>query len=121
MAPGASSAATASTMPAPAGAATPASAAASTRSAAAASASAPTTPGSIHFLPTEDSWVRVTDATGKKLHEALIPAGTPVTVQGKPPYTLRMGNARHLQIHFEGKEVRVPAPNEKNITLLELP
>ena len=78
-------------------------------------------PGSIRFLPTEDSWVRVTDATGKKLHEALIPAGTPVTVQGKPPYKLRMGNARHLQIHFEGKEVRVPAPNEKNITLLELP
>lgn len=78
-------------------------------------------PGSIRFLPTEDSWVRVTDATGKKLHEALIPAGTAVTVQGKPPYKLRMGNARHLQIHFEGKEVRVPAPNEKNITLLELP
>lgn len=78
-------------------------------------------PGAIRFLPTEDSWVRVTDATGKKLHEALIPAGTPVTVQGKPPYKLRMGNARHLHIVYQGKEVRVPAPNEKNITLLELP
>ena len=61
------------------------------------------------------------DSTGRKVHEALIPAGTPVTVQGKPPYKLRMGNARHLQIRYEGREVKVPAPNEKNITLLELP
>ena len=77
-------------------------------------------PGSIVLQPVEDSWVRVTDASGRKIHEALIPAGATVTVEGKPPYKLRMGNARHLKIRYEGRDVRVPPPNEKNITLLEL-
>ncbi len=79
------------------------------------------TPGTLVFQPVEDSWVRVIDSTGKKVHEALIPAGTTVTVDGKPPYKLRMGNARHLKVHYQGREVKVPSPNEKNITVLELP
>ena len=44
-----------------------------------------------------------------------------MTVEGKPPYKLRMGNARHLKIHYAGKDVKLPPPNEKNITVLELP
>lgn len=90
-------------------------------SAAATSATAAAKPGTIALQSVEDSWVRVIDSTGKKVHEALIPAGTTVTVEGKPPYKLRMGNARHLKIHYAGKDVKLPPPNEKNITVLELP
>ena len=119
----ASSAAPSSTAPSSTAPSSTAAPSAATPSAAASSAAAsiPSSPGTIVLQPVEDSWVRVTDATGRKVHEALIPAGTTVTVDGKPPYKLRMGNARHLRLHYEGRTVKVPAPNEKNITLLELP
>lgn len=75
----------------------------------------------IQFHAADDSWVGVADATGKRIHSALVPAGTIVTVRGKPPYRVTMGNAARMQIRYEGKDVSVPPPNEKTITRLELP
>ncbi len=77
--------------------------------------------GVIRFTTTENSWVGVRDATGKQIHAAVVPAGTTVSVQGKPPYQLTLGNSSRMKVQYDGKERKVPPPNEKNIARLELP
>jgi cytoskeleton protein RodZ len=77
--------------------------------------------GVIRFTTTENSWVAVRDATGRQIHGAVVPAGTTIAVQGKPPYQLTLGNAARMKVQYEGKDRKVPPPNEKNIARLELP
>lgn len=48
------------------------------------------------------SWARVEDATGKSLLSGVISAGEKQTLDGKPPYSVFLGNAPGVRVQFGG-------------------
>lgn len=56
----------------------------------------------LHFLG--DSWVEVTDNTGKRLVYHLIEKNTDLNLEGEPPFTILLGNAPQVQVFYKGKE-----------------
>ncbi|MEW5825093.1 MAG: RodZ domain-containing protein [Pseudomonadota bacterium] len=52
-----------------------------------------------------ESWVEVTDGTGKRLVYDTLKAGAEKRVEGKPPYDIFLGNASAVEIMYEGKTV----------------
>ena len=53
----------------------------------------------------EDAWAEVTDATGRQLVSSLNAAGTERVVRGTPPYNIVIGNAQHVKVSFNNREV----------------
>jgi cytoskeleton protein RodZ len=56
---------------------------------------------SLSFKAT--SWVRVEDASGKVLLSGVIQSGDSHTLDGKPPYSVFLGNARGVTLEYQGK------------------
>ncbi len=78
------------------------------------SASAPTIQASsaavlsmdaIKIVSTTDSWVQITDANGNKVLSEIIRPGIERTVDGKPPFAVKVGNAPKTQLYFHGQNV----------------
>lgn len=53
------------------------------------------------------SWAAVQDATGKKLLYKFVTQGQSMTLSGKPPYNIFLGNAAGVKIDFRGKPVKI--------------
>jgi cytoskeleton protein RodZ len=53
----------------------------------------------------QDAWAEVTDAAGRNLMSSLNPAGTERVVRGTPPFNLVIGNAQHVKITYNNREV----------------
>jgi cytoskeleton protein RodZ len=53
----------------------------------------------------QDAWAEVTDAAGRNLVSSLNPAGTERVVRGTPPFNLVIGNAQHVKITYNNREV----------------
>jgi cytoskeleton protein RodZ len=53
----------------------------------------------------EDAWAEVTDSAGRQLVSSLNPAGTERVVRGRPPYTIVIGNAQHVKVNFNDREI----------------
>jgi cytoskeleton protein RodZ len=53
----------------------------------------------------EDAWAEVTDSVGRQLVSSLNPAGTERVVRGRPPYNLVIGNAQHVTVSFNDREI----------------
>lgn len=51
----------------------------------------------------EDSWVEIKGGDGKRLLNGLIQAGDTRTVNGKPPFSLVLGNAPGVSVEFNGQ------------------
>ncbi len=51
-----------------------------------------------------DSWVNVTDNTGKRLLYQLVVKNADLTLDGEPPFTVVLGNAPEVQVFYDGKE-----------------
>ncbi len=56
---------------------------------------------SLNFRGT--SWVRIEDASGKMLLSGVIQAGDHQMVQGKPPYSVFLGNAPGVTVEYSGR------------------
>ena len=56
----------------------------------------------LHF--NGDSWVEVTDKTGKRLVYHLVTKDTELNLTGEPPFTILLGNAPEVQVFYDGKE-----------------
>lgn len=52
-----------------------------------------------------ESWIEVRDASGAVVYSGLGAAGSSRSVQGKPPFTLVVGNAKDVRVEFNGREV----------------
>lgn len=74
------------------------------RSATGAQAGASTT-ATITLNVTGESWVDVRDATGARVLYGLISGPAQRTVSGEPPFTLVIGEARVVELSYEGKPV----------------
>jgi cytoskeleton protein RodZ len=53
----------------------------------------------------ESSFVRVEDSRGRTLAIGLVRAGERQSLEGRPPYTLFLGNARHVKVFYGGAPV----------------
>ncbi len=61
--------------------------------------------GPVHLAFDADAWVEVRDARGKIVFSKLNRAGTETYVSGDAPFSLVIGNAKHVKLDYEGKPV----------------
>lgn len=54
----------------------------------------------LHFTFAERSWVEVTDAKKQMLHSGENPAGSQLTLQGRPPFEIVIGNAGKVTLTY---------------------
>ncbi len=62
-------------------------------------------PPPLRFVFSGESWVEVKDASGAILFSGIGVPGSSRTVQGAPPFSLVIGNARSVRLEFNGKPV----------------
>jgi len=66
----------------------------------------------IVFRFERESWVEVRGRDGKTLLSQLNPAGSEQAVEGRPPFTLVIGNAQHVRLSYEDRQIDL-APHVK--------
>ncbi len=81
-------------------------------------APAATTSATAGAVPTlrlvfgRDSWVDIRDASGAQLLNGVQPADSVRALEGKPPFTLVIGNAAHVRLERSGRSITLePAPS----------
>jgi len=52
---------------------------------------------------TAESWVEVSDVSGKKLYMDLAKPGKKISITGTAPFSVKLGNARGVSVNFNGK------------------
>ncbi|MCC2655438.1 MAG: hypothetical protein K0Q76_546 [Panacagrimonas sp.] len=78
---------------------------------------APTPVGTQLVLDFQEiSWARVEDASGKSLLSGVISPGDTQTLDGKPPYSVFLGNALGVKVTFGGVPVEVKRYVKSNST-----
>ncbi|MBV1776062.1 DUF4115 domain-containing protein [Burkholderiaceae bacterium DAT-1] len=77
--------------------------------------------GDIRLVAHEEAWVQITDATGKRLLNELVPAGTTRIVGGVAPYKARIGNAGQTELYYKGKPTDLTSRTKVNVANLDLP
>ena len=63
----------------------------------------------IKIVSTTDSWVQIIDANGNKVLSEIVRPGIERTVDGKPPFAVKVGNAPKTQLYFHGQSVDLSA------------
>ena len=58
------------------------------------------------------SWVEIRGRDGKTLLSQLNPAGSEQTVEGRPPFSLIIGNAQHVRLSYDDRQIDL-APHVK--------
>lgn len=61
--------------------------------------------GTIHLVFEAESWVEVKDRYGKILLKQVNPSKSEQWVNGRPPFSLVIGNATKVQLYYEGEKV----------------
>jgi cytoskeleton protein RodZ len=59
----------------------------------------------LKFSFSQPSWVEVRDRSGEIIFSQLSQAGSQREIDGRPPFTLVIGNATHVSLHYKGKPV----------------
>lgn len=59
----------------------------------------------LSFAFEDRSWVEVTDASRQKLHSGENPPGSRLTLTGRPPFDIVIGNATKVTLTYEGRSV----------------
>jgi cytoskeleton protein RodZ len=72
----------------------------------------PTLQDDIKLVFKREAFVEIRDASGKPLLNKNNPAGSSQTVVGKPPYSLVIGNAEHVEMTYQGENIDL-APHTK--------
>jgi len=60
-----------------------------------------------------EAWVQIRSGDGRVLLSQINPAGSERTIEGRPPFDLVIGNARHVRLHYAEKPVDL-APHLKS-------
>jgi cytoskeleton protein RodZ len=69
------------------------------------SPAAPASPLALLFHFNEECWVEVRDAEGRILLKSLNAAGSERAIEGDAPYSVVVGNAKGVDLHFRGQAV----------------
>ena len=76
--------------------------------------------GALRFRFEGESWVEVRDAGGKLLLYGMQPAGSERRVAGTRPYSLTVGNAAHVRLEFDGRQVDLGAIARQGVARLKV-
>jgi cytoskeleton protein RodZ len=68
-----------------------------------------------------EAWIEVKDGAERLLVSSLNAAGTERVVQGRPPFTLVIGNAQHVRITYDDKPVDLSPYVKVEVARLTLP
>lgn len=66
----------------------------------------------IKLVFKRESFVEIRDSTGKPLLNKSNPAGSTQTIVGRPPFSLVIGNAEHVEMTYQGETIDL-APHSK--------
>jgi cytoskeleton protein RodZ len=92
---------------------------------AAVAAAATPSPGGVHRIvlrvETDEAWLEVTDPTGRQVVSSLNPAGSERVVQGRGPFTLVIGNASHVRVLHNDREVDLRPHTKVEVARFTLP
>jgi cytoskeleton protein RodZ len=93
----------------------------------ASAAAAPALPGAALAVPAQlvfafqdRCWLEVTDATKQKLHSAENPAGSRLTLSGKPPYDIVIGNATKVMLTYGERTIDLAPHTRADVARLTL-
>ena len=65
----------------------------------------PVTKGTLQLEFGDESWVEISDATGRMLHRQLNSPGSRIEVRGQPPFDLVIGNATQAHMTYNGRPI----------------
>jgi cytoskeleton protein RodZ len=77
--------------------------------------------GSIHMTFSEQTWVSVTDATGKEVFNKTKAADTEDTADGTPPFNIVIGNSAGIQMSYKDQPVDITSHTKANVARFTLP
>lgn len=60
---------------------------------------------SLRLVFDEEAWVEVKEHSGKTLSSQLNPTGSELTLTGRPPFSLVIGNSPSVHLYYKGAEV----------------
>ena len=75
---------------------------------------------SVNLKFTDQTWVSVTDKSGKVVYEKMSHNGDKETVNGTPPFSLVIGNASATKLSFGGKDIDLTAYTKNNVARITL-
>lgn len=108
----------------PASAAAPAEASANATSAPASTAAAAAPAGNaapaLLFVFQDRSWLEVSDATKQKLHSGENPAGSRLTLAGRPPFEVVVGNATKVTLTYGERAIDLAPYTRADVARLTL-
>lgn len=61
--------------------------------------------GPIHLVFEEESWVDIKDKSGNTLFKQINPPNSEQWIDGRPPFSLVIGNAGGVRLYYEGEEI----------------
>lgn len=69
---------------------------------------------------TEETWVNITDNSGKQVYSKVIAAGTSETVTALPPLSITVGNAQATSISVNGKPLDLSAHTRDRVARIKV-
>jgi cytoskeleton protein RodZ len=69
----------------------------------------------------EEAWIEIRDSSDRLLVSSLNPPGSERVVRGRPPYSLVIGNASHVQVLYNDKPVNLAPHTRSDVARLTVP
>ena len=74
----------------------------------------------LEFNASQETWVNVVDASGRKVYSKIIFAGSRESVDVKPPVSVTIGNAVGTTMSMNGKPVELAPHSRQNVARIKL-
>jgi len=74
----------------------------------------------LEFNATQETWVRVIDASGREIYNKMIFAGSRESIDVTPPVNLTVGNAAATSLSMNGKSVDLAPHSRQNVAHIKL-
>ena len=81
----------------------------------------PLSPNALTFSFAESSWLEVRDREGRLLLSRIVPANTREIIEGRPPYSVVIGNAAHATLIYRGEYVDLSRRSREGVARITLP
>jgi len=75
----------------------------------------------LQIFVSADSWVEITDATGRELEMDLLRGGSDREYQGQPPFRILFGRASAVRLLMDGEAVDLTAFTRDDVVQLTWP
>ena len=79
-----------------------------------------TTVKNVSLTCTEQTWVSVTNKSGKVIFEKMLTAGSSDSFDGEPPFNVVIGNAKASKLMYSGKSIDLNPSTRSNVARITL-